>query len=72
MEQLDKIKQWSRALDGSDYLPGMVSGSLQFIFLLLVVNNCCHEYAKLANVATLESRQLDDVALTCVVHLLEN
>jgi U4/U6.U5 tri-snRNP-associated protein 2 len=23
-EQLDKIKQWSRALDGSDYLPGMV------------------------------------------------
>lgn len=29
MEQLDKIKQWSRALDGSDYLPGMVSGSFQ-------------------------------------------
>ncbi|XP_028800737.1 U4/U6.U5 tri-snRNP-associated protein 2 [Neltuma alba] len=24
VEQLDKIKQWSRALDGSDYLPGMV------------------------------------------------
>uniref|UniRef100_A0A6P3ZJF0 U4/U6.U5 tri-snRNP-associated protein 2-like isoform X1 n=1 Tax=Ziziphus jujuba TaxID=326968 RepID=A0A6P3ZJF0_ZIZJJ len=24
VEQLDKNKQWSRALDGSDYLPGMV------------------------------------------------
>ncbi|KAG9452791.1 hypothetical protein H6P81_005695 [Aristolochia fimbriata] len=24
VEQLDKKKQWSRALDGSDYLPGMV------------------------------------------------
>ncbi|KAG8490645.1 hypothetical protein CXB51_013899 [Gossypium anomalum] len=24
LEQLDKNKQWSRALDGSDYLPGMV------------------------------------------------
>nr|ADE77307.1 unknown [Picea sitchensis] len=24
VEQLDTIKQWSRALDGSDYLPGMV------------------------------------------------
>uniref|UniRef100_A0A7N0VMU5 UBP-type domain-containing protein n=1 Tax=Kalanchoe fedtschenkoi TaxID=63787 RepID=A0A7N0VMU5_KALFE len=24
VEQLDKSKQWSRALDGSDYLPGMV------------------------------------------------
>jgi len=23
-EQLDKNKQWSRALDGSSYLPGMV------------------------------------------------
>lgn len=29
VEQLDKIKQWSRALDGSDYLPGMVSGPFQ-------------------------------------------
>ncbi|KAK1352205.1 U4/U6.U5 tri-snRNP-associated protein 2-like [Heracleum sosnowskyi] len=24
VDQLDKIRQWSRALDGSDYLPGMV------------------------------------------------
>jgi len=24
VEQLDKNRQWSRALDGSDYLPGMV------------------------------------------------
>ena len=24
VEELDRNKQWSRALDGSDYLPGMV------------------------------------------------
>lgn len=24
VEQIDRNKQWSRALDGSDYLPGMV------------------------------------------------
>lgn len=24
VEQIDKNKQWSRTLDGSDYLPGMV------------------------------------------------
>ena len=34
VEELDRNKQWSRALDGSDYLPGMVIFSLltQFIF----------------------------------------
>lgn len=32
VEQLDKNKQWSRALDGSDYLPGMV-----IIFFILFV-----------------------------------
>lgn len=36
-EQLDKIKQWSRALDGSDYLPGMVSESLPRFILLAPV-----------------------------------
>lgn len=25
VKQLDRNKKWSRALDGSDYLPGMVS-----------------------------------------------
>lgn len=34
-EQLDKIKQWSRALDGSDYLPGMVSLHLLLCLLAL-------------------------------------
>ena len=28
VEELDRNKQWSRALDGSDYLPGMVILSL--------------------------------------------
>lgn len=37
-----------------------------------MVDNCCHEYAKLANVATSEFQQIDDVAFTCFVHLLEN
>lgn len=35
VEQLDKKKQWSRALDGSDYLPGMVIiFSLYFCYLI--------------------------------------
>lgn len=33
VEQIDKSKQWSRALDGSDYLPGMV----YFLFLHSVI-----------------------------------
>jgi U4/U6.U5 tri-snRNP-associated protein 2 len=28
VNELDKNRQWSRALDGSDYLPGMVILSL--------------------------------------------
>ena len=34
VEELDRNKQWSRALDGSDYLPGMVIFSLltHFVF----------------------------------------
>lgn len=27
VEELDRNRQWSRALDGSDYLPGMVISS---------------------------------------------
>ncbi|KAG7963091.1 hypothetical protein I3843_09G100800 [Carya illinoinensis] len=34
VEQLDKNKQWSRALDGSDYLPGMIP-----IFGFMGLNN---------------------------------
>ena len=35
VEELDRNKQWSRALDGSDYLPGMVilSPLAQFLSL---------------------------------------
>lgn len=35
VEQIDKSKQWSRALDGSDYLPGMV----YFLFVPLVIKH---------------------------------
>jgi len=35
VEQLDKSKLWSRALDGSDYLPGLVSSLLSFAMNLL-------------------------------------
>lgn len=41
VEQLDKNRQWSRALDGSDYLPGMVfyltSLCLLLLFFLIIV-----------------------------------
>lgn len=34
VEQIDKSKQWSRALDGSDYLPGMVFSP--FVSLIII------------------------------------
>lgn len=54
MEQIDKNKQWSRALDGSDYLPGMV---LLFVLtctrfhmhsLAAFLNSICGEYYRVS------------------------
>lgn len=40
VEQIDRNKQWSRALDGSDYLPGMVCLLfLVHICLILTLNS---------------------------------
>ena len=56
VEQLDKNKQWSRALDGSDYLPGMVLilGLTTFLFycwrFYMILNgtfwNVNHDFGK--------------------------
>lgn len=35
VEELDRNRQWSRALDGSDYLPGMVILSLSLSLITI-------------------------------------